>query len=560
MRTKKISYSFLLIHLILGITTNVYAQTLPIGDPVTQYLRLMSSRGQLESNVSWQIQPIEYDWLQMDTTVFLNNPWASKLDPLLSPKEASSDLRLQFYTPILFQSVNSRLPAGMNDGAKWQGKGYNMTFSNGIYFRYKFLEASLRPEFGYTQNADYAISPIPSRFGLNSKRSTYAQRFNNLDMPYRFGDEGYSWSDWGNSYIKVNAGPIAVGVSNEHHWIGSATQNPIMMSNNGPGFQHAYLQSSRPIQTLIGSFESMLYWGALEESDYYDSKPRTGKRFAYGLSFNYSPSYLPGIHLGFNRTYYEQWPIDGLSFGDIRKLVEPFYKEKLATEDNPSGDDKTDQFLSIMLRWVSPNAGIEVYGEFARNDHAGDKRDFILEIEHATAYTLGALKTFDLNSNRMLTFNFETTKLGCPKTGQYRACPYIYSHHIDGARQGFTQKGQILGAAIGSGANSSYLEGKIYDTWGSFGLFLRRTAIQNQVIYQYFNRLNNYNGGSFNSEQLQNNEYQIGILGTLFRKKYEIDFQAFRAKEINRYFVYGNDHANYHFGVTFRYLLDGFLR
>jgi hypothetical protein len=64
-----------------------------------------------------------------------------------------------------------------------------------------------------------------------------------------------------------------------------------------------------------------------------------------------------------------------------------------------------------------------------------------------------------------------------------RSTAGFYTHHI--VQHGHTQKGQLLGAAIGPGADSQYLGVTWYSTFGKLeGYFLRRSLNKDYVYGQ----------------------------------------------------------------------------
>ena len=55
-------------------------------------------------------------------------------------------------------------------------------------------------------------------------------------------------------------------------WWGPGTRNSLIMSNNAPGFLHFTLNTKKPIETFIGSFEGQIISGKLEGSGFNKSK------------------------------------------------------------------------------------------------------------------------------------------------------------------------------------------------------------------------------------------------------------------------------------------------
>ena len=89
-------------------------------------------------------------------------------------------------------------------------------------------------------------------------------------------------------------------------------------------------------------------------------------------------------------------------------------------------------------------------------DHAFDARDFILEPDYSHAYLFGLRKLIPLkgHTDQYIQFKFEVTQLAQTSTNTDRAgAGYEIYLHRAGISQGYTNKGQLLGAGIGPGSN-----------------------------------------------------------------------------------------------------------
>ncbi|MEX2456035.1 MAG: capsule assembly Wzi family protein, partial [Balneolaceae bacterium] len=479
------------------------AQSLPIGDPFEQYLRVVNTGENQKDISSFNLRSIDPESL---TEIKAPHPW-EQTHFFNQPKK-----RLYaFYAPTLFTTYNSRFPAGQNDGAIWQGKGLNTAVSLGGTFRYGPLHISLRPQFGYNQNRDFELSPLPtasqvSEFGM--PKPNYR-----LDNPQRFGDESFSWVHPGQSFARLQYKGLAAGVSTESFWAGPALYNPLMFSNNAPGFFHAFLGTYRPVNTPIGNIETRLFAGGVKESDYFDTNPGNNRRVLTGLIFNYSPSFAPGFHIGFTRSFMEYLPAEGV---DQEQIFKPF---EGTSQDNFSADgvNENNQMISIFGRWAIPDFGFEVWFEYGRNDNIRDSRDFIVHIDHARAYVLGALQRIDLSDNRFLMVNYEMTHLQVPRSVVGRTNGPYYQHTP--IRQGWTNQGQILGAGINSGSNNQKLMSRFYDTWGMAGLSINRVEHLNDRLRRYFSTIRGYQtaeGVTFTEDNLREIEFRLGFHGVVF--------------------------------------------
>jgi hypothetical protein len=173
----------------------------------------------------------------------------------------------------------------------------------------------------------------------------------------------------------------------------------------------------------------------------------------------------------------------GVPFGDYFAVFTGIRKATLATPENPTGDDEHDQLLSLFARWVLPDDGFEAYAEWARNDHSWKVSDFFLEPEHSQGYTIGLQKALRLSGNRILALTTELTHLERSTTFQVRDTPTYYAHSI--VTQGYTHRGQIIGAGIGPGSNSQYLGTDLYAPWGKAGVYVERIVHDNDAYYAW---------------------------------------------------------------------------
>ena len=53
----------------------------------------------------------------------------------------------------------------------------------------------------------------------------------------------YKKTFWGNSSVRLNAGPVSLGISSENITWGPSLMNPLLMSSHAPGFMHATFNS-----------------------------------------------------------------------------------------------------------------------------------------------------------------------------------------------------------------------------------------------------------------------------------------------------------------------------
>lgn len=512
-------------------------QRYAVGDPLEDYARVVSL---LDSapNPSFVVRPFA-DSVWNGLLLRSGHPWEGRF---VDARGASWGV-----TPLSVRvTSNSRYASGQNDGLMWQGRGVNTLFDLGGTFRRGRLEVTLRPQYAWSSNNAFTLAAV-----TDSGRSPYANPWHPhgayvgaIDLPQRMGPDDYSTASWGESSIRIRAGGWALGASNEHMWWGPSQRNPLIMSNNAPGFRHAYLGTTRPIAFPGGRLELRWLWGSLDNSRWSDSAwtPRT--RYVTGLVAAVQPNFMPGLSIGGSRSFYMNTPPEGIGFSDLFLVVQGITKKTQVSDSNPTGDDKRDQYLMLFARYAPPGSGFEAYAEWGRNDHSWDWRDFLMEPEHTAIGTVGAQKALRLRGARILRLAAEWSNLQRGLTQLVRPAPSWYVHHQ--ARDGWTQEGQMIGPGIGTGSTSQAVWADLFTRWGRAGLLAQRVARDNDALYAI------YSGSVF--EDFESHQVELTIQGsaTVFWRGLEIEGALGWEKTYNRYFQYLHDVTNLHFEVGAR--------
>jgi len=414
------------------------------------------------SDSKWNIDDTaEHPWQEQNLGVFY---------PLFG------DFRLRAYGPELFMSGNTAAPYGQNDGVLWQGRGFNALFKGGVRLEGCGLELTLLPHFAFSQNAEFDYTP-PSYHGENytDKAEKYGYYgVYGIDAPQRFGDEPFFDWDFGDSEIRYTWKTLTVGFGTQAIWLGPAQLNPIIHSNNAASYPKLDIGLRRQSITIprlnwyIGDIEFRAWWGYLSESDYFDNDDSNNHNLITGVAIAYSfPSFLKGLTIGINRIMLSKW--DDMNYGAVFTLLWPFMDYTQGF-----GEDENDQRASVIIDYLLPLAGINIYFEWGRNDFSPNM-DFVIRYPfHTTVYTFGVKKTVPVKNTLKGEILLEITNLECSQDYD-RVIPWyatFYAHHI--ITQGHTNRGQWLGAGIGTGGNSQYLGFKLYFPKGYGNLFIQR--------------------------------------------------------------------------------------
>jgi hypothetical protein len=437
-----------------------------VNSEAEDYLRLLQVGG-AAGLYPWSIRgfgPAELDRIVPADTV--EHPWSDRYS--FQPGGSGTGA-LRILAPEARFIYNSDLPYGPNEGATWAGRGLTTTLRFGVDGRMGPLSFSIAPLWFRAENADFDFQP-PRRITRVVSEFADRRRPGIIDLPQRFGDQAYSRLDPGASGIRLDAGPLVAGVSTANqHW-GPATTHPILLGSNAPGFLHGYAGTSRPIPVGIGRVHGRLVWGRLEQSEYSPMQDEWTSRFMSGLIGVFTPRGVDGLELGVARFFHQGWPEEGIGARDFLRPLESFLKVGLPVTG--IGQDRrsnpTNQLASVFARWVLPESGFEIYGEFGREDHNWDFRDLLLQPDHDSSFMLGLTRVWRVSPDRYVSASAEHLNARISHLVNVREQVPFYIHTR--LRQGHTHRGQLLGSASGFSGAGSVAEVKVHHRGGMWGV------------------------------------------------------------------------------------------
>ena len=386
----------------------------------------------------------------------------------------------RIYGPEWFNSYNTAAPYGQNDGALWQGRGYNTSLTAGLRLEGYGFELTFKPQISWSQNMEFDFikpnySAIDEKGNLtkyNGKASTYGYYgVASVDAPQRFGDQSFWTFDWGDTEFRYTWNTFTAGFGTQAIWLGPAKLNPIMHSNNAASYPKIDIGLRKTDLIVpyfgwnLGAIEARGWWGKLSESDWFDNDDNNNERLIAGLAMYYQLPFLKDFTVGLNRTMISY-------FDNISKYT--LFNIFIPGLSNSGGTDYSDQRISITFDYLNKKSGIELYLEWARNDYSPAKDFYLRYPFHSEGWTFGTIKSFNLPFNLRGDIELEITNLECSPDYD-RIISFwasFYAHHR--VTQGYTNFGQWLGAGIGTGGNSQYLGINIYHTKGLVTLFAQR--------------------------------------------------------------------------------------
>jgi len=340
---------------------------------------------------------------------------------------------------VLAQQVNTHHPFGFNDGAMMQAKGYQVLVRPGVNMRYGIVEIQFAPEALFATNNKF---PFNDTLYGNANNKAYSQI-----LP-------------GQSFVKAHIGPISVGLSSENLWWGPGINSALLMSNNAPGFLHAFIGTNKPIKTPIGNIEFNLIGAKLSSNkalgyENYHLRTRSNNndwRYLNSYVISWQPKWVKGLFLGIARSMQEYGtPAFERPTGIISKYFPVIFSPTQKT--NNFGDDTLgrDQLASVFMRWVLPKSHTELYVEFGKNDYGVNLRDYINGPTHSAAYTVGVRKLIKKSKEQYIQLEAELTQMSQSPDHLVRPAGNWYVHST--VSQGYTNNNQILGAGAGFGTN-----------------------------------------------------------------------------------------------------------
>lgn len=378
------------------------------------------------------------------------------------------DSSWQFYDVSWYHSYNSSAPFGINDGGLWQGKGYQTSLTTGVRYDSPFFSFSFKPQLSFSQNLPFHYTKPLFSSGPAATYGYYSTT--GIDAPQRFGDDAFFFWDWGDSELRLSYGPLTVGFGTEYLWLGPAMLNPLIHSNNAPGYPHLDLGITKTTLRLpwngwyAGDFEMRAWWGYLTESKYFDEDDANNHNLISGMSVSWA---WHDFAITFNRIMLSRWD-DKSAYTLWHVATPPIVDLFFSGVGSSGGSDESDSRASLCFDYLIPQAGLELYLELGRNDYSPSIKYYLRYPFHTLAYTVGMRKSFTFSEQYQGEVLLEVSNIEGSDdyliTTHGRGWTSFYEHHR--IRQGHTNQGQWLGAGVGTGGNSQYLAFRLYHPSG----------------------------------------------------------------------------------------------
>jgi hypothetical protein len=404
-----------------------------------------------------------------------------------TPAEMRQGLTARMVGPSLSLVYNSHLPYSLNHGPLWAGRGTNAAVSGGVAFdtpvSWGRVSAQVAPAITWSQNKPFQIYPW-----RGGDRSSFASPFypysTSADLPMRFGSLPLTTVHPGESHVTVSRGRFSAGFSTEQQWWGPSLRNTLVMSNNAPGIPRLFVRAA-PVSTRVGSFEGQVIAGTLTESIFFDTIPSNDHRSVSGILLAYRPRWEPLLTLGFSRVVYRPASGPGGAVTNAFDVLTTWTSPRVDSAGRPDGGAfaTSDQILSFFLRWVFPESGFEFYGEWARSEVPRSMAEFLRAPHNSQGYTGGFQLARPLRGRgHFVRLQAEATYLDQNSVFPERPVADFYSGRA--SVQGYTNRGQVVGAAIGPGGSSQWLGVDRVTPLRDVGAFVGRIRWNTDAFYR----------------------------------------------------------------------------
>jgi hypothetical protein len=511
-----------------GTAEEVYA-----GSDLEAYLKYVALADSVDTR-GWTIRPLSPRQTDDLRALILKSPWAARLRDFPQPAPRAQFKLLPMTASVRF---NSAFPYGSNDAAIWAGRGATVAVEGGIFARAGILSLRLAPILFRAQNAPFSLAPSSLPCGCGDP-----QYGTEVDRPQRFGSHAYQRLDPGQSEIRVDAFGMTAGFSTANEGWGPSREYPFILGNNAPGFAHFFAGTGTPFPVLIGRAHIRVIYGRLDESEFsvvngskfYQSRIDIGRlRFGSGAIASFEPRGIDGLEIGAARFFHSIWPKSGIPPSYLRKPLQTFLKAHLSPTFDAQISGTDNQEASLFARWSFLKSGLEVYGEYGKEDHSYDLRDFVQEPDHQRSYSLGLTKvlqrrpsSFDVLQADLINFQAPTLL----RTGRGEGSIYLHTF----LRQGHTNRGQLLGADVGVGAAAgSTISWNRYTPAGRTSFYWKRDLRGESGTFS--------TGGQYDSHTVDV-IHSIGYERLRFKRKMDVTTSLTLMNDFNRNF--GHDVFN----------------
>jgi capsule assembly protein Wzi len=418
---------------------------------------------------------------------------------------------------------SSEIPFERNDGGVWAGRGGTFQVSGGLRADCGPVRVMFVPEIWHARNRPFPVLGPNQSWQSGWASPFYSGREASADLPLRFGSKPLTVFELGQSAIEVDAGPVTLGAGTQSQWWGPGVRNALLVSTHAAGIPSLYVRTRAPIRTRLGDIEGRWIAGALTESQFYDFEPKNDLRSLSAAALTLATAVDTNLTVGIARLVYR-------SVENGSQIPGRFFEAVTSWEE---------QMLALFGRWVFPRNGLETYVEWARTRLPSSLRSFLVSPAYSQGYTMGLqwLSNTDSTATAWRT-QLEATFVEQPRTSRGVEPPSFYVSAV--VPQGYTQRGQIVGAAVGPGGSGQFLGvDRMRPTWYA-GVVFGRVRWNNE---QYYRR------PTGNLHLVHDVSLFSGLRGAYRVQRFDLSGELISEKRINYLFQsniqggFGEDHT-----------------
>ncbi len=360
--------------------------------------------------------------------------------------------------------LNGAFPIARDDGASWNGRGIGARVIPVLAGQWGVLRFRLAPELWWTENRPFGLAP--------SSPTPYSDvaKGNSIDLPQRFGPTPLGRTDPGESHVAIQWRGMRLAATTGALRAGTGSEQSILLQGGQGGFPRLEAGIPGGLQTPIGRFSGALGWGRLSQTAWAADR-RVGARLGSYVVAAWTPT-GDRMDLGLARFYHQDWA--GIR---AKELLVPF--GSLFRDDQTLGLDVADNQLAVLFfRVRAPEAGVEVFGEFGRNDRSTDTRDLLVELDHSAAWLFGVQRVWRASHGSLRSVTLSAASGRIPALARFRFQESFYAH--DPLTQGHTMRGQLLGTGLLERDGGAELRMDWFEGRGAGAAVLTSRAMANQ--------------------------------------------------------------------------------
>jgi hypothetical protein len=221
-------------------------------------------------------------------------------------------------------------------------------------------------------------------------------------------------------------------------------------------------------------------------------------------------------------------------------------------------EGQTNQAAGLFLRWLWKDSKAEIYVDYHHNDSKNNIRDLLLDSDHSRAATVGMQKIFKINNNDFL-FSWEWTQMEQTASRLLRNAGSWYTH--SSARDGYTNEGEVLGAAIGPGSNSHYIALNRIRDKEKLGIAIEIIDQDNDFYHEAFSNNTGFGGDyrrywkDYNLHVNFSKKFKNFWLSSNLMYSRSLNYQWDLEDYAKPYYHPGNDVNNFHMTLKLAYLI-----